>query len=101
MPEYLVTYTPPRPTFAADATEAERAVVGEHFAYLTAALRAGTLVLAGRTQDEPPMGIGVFQAESDEAARAFIKSDPAVAKGVFTAEVRPYRVALLAGRAVD
>ena len=100
MAEYLIIYRPPRPTFAEDATEAEQATVGEHFSYLTAALEAGTLILAGRTQDEPPMGIGVFRAESDEAARAFLDGDPAVARGVFKAELRPYRVALLEGRPV-
>lgn len=100
MPEYLVVYSPCRPSFAGDADERERAIVGEHFAYLTRALEAGRLVLAGRTRDEPPMGLGVFEAESDEAARAFIASDPAVRAGVFSAEVRPYRVALLAGRPV-
>ena len=74
--------------------------MGEHFAYLTRALEDGRLVLAGRTQDEPPMGLGVFEAPSDEAARAFIAEDPAVRAGVFGAEVRPYRVALLRGRPV-
>jgi len=96
-----VIYTPPRATFATDATGAERAIIGEHFAYLSEAFREGHLVLAGRTQDEPPMGIGVFRAASAGAAREFVAGDPAVAKGVFAAEVRPYSIALLAGRAVE
>ncbi|MCC7387252.1 MAG: hypothetical protein IT431_00640 [Phycisphaerales bacterium] len=100
MAEYLVIYTPCRPSFARDADERERAVVGEHFAYLARALEAGRLVMAGRTQDEPPMGLGVFEASTDGAARAFVADDPAVLSGVFRAEVRPYSVALLSGRPV-
>ncbi|HZW11010.1 MAG TPA: YciI family protein [Phycisphaerales bacterium] len=96
MGQYLCIYSPPRDTFAEDASEAERRVVGEHFAYLEGALGGGTLVLAGRTLDRPPMGIAVFEAEHEGAARAFVDADPAVRAGVFRAEVRPYRVALLA-----
>lgn len=99
MPEYLVIYTPSRPSLADDATEAEQSVVAAHFAYLAAAHGSGVLVLAGRTLDTPPMGLAVFEAATDEAARAFVGADPAVRGGVFRAELRPYRVALLAGRA--
>lgn len=99
MAQYLCIYTPPRESFADDASEAERRVVREHFAYLEAALAAGLLVLAGRTTDRPPMGIAVFEAPDDKAARAFVAADPAVRAGVFTAQVRPYRVALPAGAA--
>lgn len=100
MAEYLIVYSPCRPTFAGDADEREQKIVGEHFAYLSRALEDGVLILAGRTQDEPPMGLGVFEAPSDEAARAFVAADPAVSAGVFSASVRPYRVALLRGRPV-
>jgi uncharacterized protein len=95
--QYLCIYSPPRPTFADDASEAERRIIGEHFSYLSAARDAGKLLLAGRTLDSPPMGIAVFEAASDEAARQFIEADPGVIGGVFVAQVRPYRVALLAG----
>jgi len=97
MPQYLCIYTPCRPTFAEDASEAEQRVVGEHFEYLSGALEAGALVLAGRTLDAPPMGLAVFEAVSDECAAAFVERDPAVRAGLFSAAVRPYRVALLAG----
>lgn len=98
MVQYLCTYTPPRPGFAEDATPREQQIVGEHFAYLAEALRAGRLVMAGRTLDTPPMGIAVFEAPSDAEARAFFDADPAVAAGVFRAELRPYRIALLRER---
>lgn len=96
MPQFLILYAPPRPTFADDATHAEQETIAEHFAYLEQARDAGTLILAGRTLDEPPLGLAIVTAHSENAARAFADRDPAVRKNVFTAQLRPYRVALLA-----
>lgn len=97
MQEFVYFVVPSRPTFLQDATEAELAVVAEHFEYLKGLLAAGRLVLAGRCQDGPP-GIVVFEARDADAARQVAADDPAVRAGVFTAEVRPYRVALIRGR---
>jgi uncharacterized protein YciI len=44
-------------------------------------------------------GITVIEAEDEDAARAVMAADPAVASGVMTAELRPMRVAFLRGRA--
>jgi len=98
VPEFIYFVHPPRPTFPADATPDEITVVGEHFAYLQDKLAKGELILVGRTQDETPVGIAIFEAADSEAARQFFESDPAVAKGVFHGEVRPYYVALMRGR---
>ncbi|MEZ0327346.1 MAG: YciI family protein [Fimbriimonas sp.] len=98
MPEYIYFVHPPRSTFPGDGTEEEFAIVREHFAYLQDKLARGELILAGRTQDMPPTGLAIFEAEDDVAARRFFENDPAVVKGVFKGEVRPYSVALLRGR---
>jgi uncharacterized protein YciI len=98
MSEFIYFVHPARPTFPGDATEEELSIVGEHFAYLQAKLAKGELILVGRTQDAPPMGIAIFEAESTEAAKSFFENDPAVHKGIFTGEVRPYAVALMRGR---
>jgi len=37
----------------------------------------------------------VFQADNEEEAQEFMREDPAVLKGMMTAEVFPYRTALL------
>ena len=77
-------------------TAEDNAAVGAHFAYLTAARDAGQLVLAGRT-DEPSdrtFGIVVFSADDTAAAQRFLDGDPAVAAGVMTATLHPYRIAL-------
>jgi uncharacterized protein YciI len=92
--QWLVVLTPPRPTFADDASEEEQAAVGGHFAYLEELSERGVVLLAGRTLDAPPMGLVILQAVDLGAAWAMVEGDPAVAGGIFTAEVRPYRVAL-------
>lgn len=77
-------------------SEVENNIVGEHFQYLQNAERNGTLILAGRTDmmNEDTFGIAIFQAETQEAANAFMENDPAVKKGVMTATLFPYKVAL-------
>ena len=98
MHEYLITLRPPRDGFADNATTEERAVIGEHFAHLQRALAAGTLILAGRTQEPTPVGLVIIRAESETAARRFADADPAVRAGVFRYDCKPYAVALMEGR---
>ena len=76
-------------------TPEEEAVVEEHFKYLQEKLQKGELYLAGRTLDEEPFGIAIFQAKSQEAARDFMVNDPAVKNHVMTAELHTYRIALI------
>ena len=66
----------------------------DHFAYLKSLLDAGKLVLAGPSLD-PPFGIIVFEAESEDEARRLIEGDPSVAAGVQTPELHPFRASLL------
>jgi uncharacterized protein YciI len=78
-------------------TEAENKVVGQHFARLAKATEGGQVILAGRTTEslDKTFGLVVFEAESEEAARLFMESDPAVIAGVMTATLHPYSVTLL------
>lgn len=92
---YLIVLEPLRDSFVNDATEAELSIVADHFAHLQKALKAGRLVLAGRAEDGHP-GIVVIYADSIEQARAFVQDDPAVRTGLFTAQLKPFRLALLA-----
>ena len=98
--QFLVVLRPSRATFPGDATEHERAIVGEHFRALTEAATpepAGgvRVLLAGRTQtDASPMGLVVLEAPDEAAARSFVEADPAVAAGIFLAELHPYAVAI-------
>jgi uncharacterized protein len=78
-------------------TERENALVAKHFERLQEATRRGVVILAGRTEEplDKTFGIVVFEAPSDEDAKAFMQTDPTVAGGVMTAVLHPYSVALL------
>ena len=95
--QFLYRIQPTRLAMLIEATPEESALVGQHFDYLQALLRRGVLILAGRTlnTDGSGFGIVIFNAESEEAARALVDDDPAVKGGVFSAELFPYRVALM------
>lgn len=77
-------------------TDADKAAVGRHFAHLTAATKAGQVILAGRTMEpgDQTFGLVIFEATDDAAARTFMNSDPSVVEGIMTAELHPYYVAL-------
>lgn len=77
-------------------TDLEQVVVAEHFAYLQNLNAQGVIILVGRTlnTDENAMGLAVFRAESEDAARQIMNGDPAVKKGVMTAALYPFKVVL-------
>lgn len=91
MPDFVYRILPGRPDFVATITEAERAVMGAHFAYLQDLHAKGCIRFVGRTE-AGEYGIIVFSAVDIEAARATAIADPAVAVGVVTAEVHPFRI---------
>ncbi len=77
-------------------TEVEQAIVAEHFAYLQNLNAQRTIILVGRTMntDESAMGLAIFCAESEEAARQIMNDDPAVKKSLMTATLYPFKVSL-------
>ncbi len=75
-------------------------IVDRHFQYLKSAHERGETVLVGRCEDFA-FGVVVFEAPSRAAAVAFMDNDPAVAEGVMSGELHPYRVALMRGESVD
>jgi len=97
-PTWIYFLHPPRPNFAETMTDEEGAVFSEHFAHLQRLLADGVLVLAGPTLGETNTGLTVFEAPDEAAARAVMESDPAIARGVVTGELRELRLSLLRGR---
>jgi len=77
-------------------TDAEQKTVAEHLAYLQDLAAKGVMIFVGRTltTDENTMGLAVFRAESEDAARQIMNEDPAVKKGVMTATLYPFKVVL-------
>jgi uncharacterized protein YciI len=98
MPEFIYFIHPPRDDFAATMTDDERAVWAEHVELLQRRLADGELILAGPTLGRVNTGVAVFEAADRDAAQAIMESDPAIASGVATGELREFRVSLLRGR---
>jgi uncharacterized protein YciI len=96
--EWIYFLHPPRDDFAATMTDEERAVWGEHFERLQQMLADGALILAGPTLGTVNTGITVFEAADEAAARGIMDSDPTIAGGFATGELREFRVSLLRGR---
>ncbi|WP_374056255.1 YciI family protein [Rossellomorea sp. FM04394] len=78
-------------------TTGDERIVKRHFERLKELTDSGEVILAGRTlnEEENAFGIVIFEAEDAEKARAFMQEDPTVKEGIMTAELYPYRVALL------
>lgn len=82
MPEprnhYFLKLLPCRPTFAFDMTTEERQIMQQHVAYWQSLMAQGKIVVFGPVMDpKGPYGMGIVAAESEDAIRAFIESDPA------------------------
>ncbi len=94
--QYICFLDPTRAAMPDDPTPEEAASISAHFAYYQGLHAQRTLILAGRTNEPPHVGIMIFAAESNAHAQAIVDADPAIAAGVFTARVQPYSVALIA-----
>lgn len=100
MAEWLYFIHPPREDFIETITEEEGRIMGEeHSPHLERLLADGTLILAGPTWGTPMNdGIAVIEAPDRASAEAIMNSDPAIASGLMTGELREMRVAYLRGR---
>jgi uncharacterized protein YndB with AHSA1/START domain/uncharacterized protein YciI len=73
---------PPRPTFAMDMNEDERAVMQAHAQYWHGLLQAGSALAFGPVGDpKGPWGLGIVRAADDATAHAIGAADPAVLSG--------------------
>lgn len=86
----------PRLYAEASWTKEDSEVLSRHLARFKEAAAKGQLILAGRTltPGAQTFGVAIFEAEDEAAARAFMEGDPAVAGGLMTAELHPFRVAV-------
>lgn len=99
---FVYKLIPPRPTFAADMTEAEQAVMGEHAVYWTNLFEDGSVVLFGVVVEQAgAWGLAVVEADDEDVVRALGSEDPAIKANLCTfdigvmpdASVRPRRSA--------
>jgi uncharacterized protein len=88
MNHYLYKLIPPRPTFDTDMSDDEAAIMGQHFAYWQDVLAHGQVVVYGPVSDPAgTWGLGVIEAENDDAARALVEADPALTSDMATFEL--------------
>lgn len=93
---YLLRLT--RPNLLESASEAELAAFRGHANYLRDLTHKGVVIVAGPVTDELAMGIVVFEAPNEPAARDIMLGDPGISGGVFTAELHPMRLSLVRDR---
>jgi uncharacterized protein YciI len=95
---FLYRLIAPRPTFAQDMTDAERAAMAEHAEYLRGKLDEGVVVAFGPVADPAgAWGLGLIDVDDEAGARAVGDADPAVTSGTCTYEVVPM-LALVHGK---
>lgn len=94
MPQFICILEPTRADMPDNPSKQEAAAAASHFAYYEKLKSRGSLILAGRTQEPPHMGIAIFEAPTKEDAISLAAQDPAVISGVFTCRVQSYQVAL-------
>ena len=83
MSYYLYKLIPPRPSFAVDMTEAERAVMTAHVAYWTRQRDAGAAVAFGPVADPAGgWGVAIIEAGNAEDAERLRAGDPAAQAGM-------------------
>ena len=79
MSTFVFRLIAPRPTFALDMTDDERAVMGEHAAYWQDLLGKGRAITFGVVADPAgAYGIGVVDVEDDAAVSDLTDNDPAI-----------------------
>ncbi len=78
-------------------TEKENEIVEKHFKVLKKLKKDGRLILAGRTlnMDENCFGIVILSVDKEDEAKLLMENDPAVKEGIMTAQLYPYKVALI------
>lgn len=85
---FVYKLIPPRPTFALDMSDDERAIMGQHTAYWTEQFDQGRVVVFGPVLDPAgAWGLGVVEADGIDAVRALGDGDPAVRSGTCTYDV--------------
>jgi uncharacterized protein YciI len=88
MSTYVFRLIAPRPTFALDMTEEERAIMGRHAHHWQPLVDAGRMVVFGPVLDDTgSWGLGVIEADDEDELRAFAAGDPAVTSGIARMEL--------------
>lgn len=92
MSQWIYVMQPPRDDFMATMTAEEHAALDDHREWLTRLDSTGALLLAGPCLGTVNIGIVVFEAVDDQAAKAVVAEEPLSRGGYMHGELMPYRV---------
>ena len=88
MTTFVLRLKAPRPTFALDMTDDERAIMGRHAEHWQRFIDSGRMVVFGPVLDGTgSWGLGVLEAEDEDELRAHAAGDPAVVSGTAELEI--------------
>ena len=91
---YYFKLIPPRPTFAQDMTDEERALMKQHTAYFQQQFDAGKVLLYGPVMaPDGAFGVGILEVADESEARQFAENDPTVRAGLNRFGLYPMLVA--------
>jgi uncharacterized protein len=89
--EFIGTARPKRDRWLETMTNAEKAVMAQHFQYVNRLYSEGSIVFAGACTDGA-MGLLVYQAEAEEEARQLFENDPLTKSGITNTEFHPFTI---------
>jgi uncharacterized protein YciI len=88
MTTFVLRLKAPRPNFALDMTDEERAVMGRHAAHWQRFIESGEMVVFGPVLDDSgSWGLAVIEADDEDELRAFAAGDPVVVSGTAEFEI--------------
>ena len=88
MSTFVFRLIAPRPDFALEMTDEERAIMGRHAAHWQPLIESGRMVVFGPVLDTTgSWGLGVVEAEDEDELRALAAGDPAVTTGTAQVEI--------------
>jgi uncharacterized protein len=90
---FFFNLIPPRPTFPADITPDEAALMQRHSDYWAEHFAAGRVLAYGPVfAPRAAFGLGILEVDSESEARNFGENDPSVVGGLNSFEIHPMRV---------
>jgi uncharacterized protein YciI len=88
MSTFVLRLKAPRATFALDMSDDEREIMRRHAEHWRPLIESGQMVIFGPVLDSGgSWGLGVVEADDEEALRAFAADDPVVTTGTGTVEI--------------
>lgn len=91
MPHFFCKLIAPRPTFAMDMNDREKALMDQHAAYWMGMLNEGVVLLFGPVMDpNGPFGMGIIEGDDEAEVRRRTDADPAIKADIgFNVEITP------------